>query len=146
MASEIELTGSLYSNALAIAMDAHKGQVDRAGAPYILHPLTVASHMGTDAGCITALLHDVMEDSDYTEDDLRNAGIPEFILDALRLLTHDKSEPYFDYIQRIRGNELASAVKLADLRHNMDLSRLPKVTEQDLERVEKYRKAMDMLI
>ena len=87
MASEIEMTGSLYSNALAIAMDAHKGQVDRAGAPYILHPLTVASHMGTDAGCITALLHDVMEDSDYTEDDLRNAGIPEFILESLRLLT-----------------------------------------------------------
>lgn len=140
------LQWDLTSTALKIAMDAHKGQVDRAGAPYILHPLTVASHMDTEAGFVTALLHDVMEDSDYTEADLNAAGIPYEILEALRLLTHDKNEPYLDYIRRIKGNDLARMVKLADLQHNMDLSRLPEVTEKDLERVEKYKKAVSILM
>lgn len=142
---DFALRGAPVSNALKIAMMAHKGQVDRSGAPYILHPLTVASHMDTEAGFIAALLHDVMEDSDYTAEDLLEAGIPAFIVDALRLLTHDKSVPYLDYVSKIKDNDLAKAVKIADLTHNMDLSRLPFVTEKDWERLEKYKRAMEIL-
>lgn len=139
------LRWDLTSMALRIAMDAHKGQIDRAGVPYIMHPLTVAAGASNEAEFVTALLHDVLEDSDYTEEDLYAAGIPEKIVEALRLLTHDKNVPYLDYVRKIKGNPLASAVKLLDLRHNSDLSRLPSVNSKDLERVEKYQKAIEIL-
>ena len=135
----------LLSRALQIAVSAHEGQVDRAGKPYILHPLAVAASMDTEAGFITALLHDVLEDSDYTAKDLCRAGFPVFIVEALCLLTHDKDEPYMDYIRKIKDNNLARAVKLADLAHNSDLSRLSVVTDKDLERAEKYKKAIQLL-
>lgn len=135
----------LLTTALHIAMNAHDGQVDRAGKPYIFHPLTVATMTGSFDEFVTGLLHDVMEDSDYTEEDLRLAGIPEHIIEALRLLTHEKSEPYMDYVRRLRHNQLAREVKLADLKHNSDLSRLPEITEKDRARAEKYKKAMAIL-
>ena len=131
--------------ALQIAMKAHAGQVDRAGKPYILHPLTVASMTATGDEFVAALLHDVLEDSSYTMGDLEAAGIPDHILEALALLTHDTDEPYMAYVERIKSNPLARAVKLADLKHNSDLSRLPVVTERDRYRAEKYKKAMDLL-
>lgn len=133
------------SRALQIAMSAHEGQVDRACKPYILHPLTVAASMDTEAGFITALLHDVLEDSDYTAKDLRQAGFPAFIVEALCLLTRDKDEPYMDYIRKIKGNNLARVVKLADLKHNSDLSRLAVVTDSDRARAEKYKQAIKLL-
>lgn len=136
----------MIRTALRIAMSAHKNQVDKAGKPYILHPLSVASGVESDDAYVAALLHDVIEDSEYTADDLLDAGIPERIVEALLLLTHDKSEPYFDYVRRIKKNPIAREVKLSDLSHNMDLSRLPVVTEKDLERVEKYKKAKAILI
>lgn len=140
------MKNDILTTALHIAMDAHDGQVDRAGKPYIYHPLTVASMTDNFDAFVTALLHDVMEDSHYTTEDLQQAGIPDHIIAALRLLTHDKEEPYLDYVQSVKENDLARAVKLCDLKHNSDLSRLPEVTEQDRERAEKYRKAMDLLM
>lgn len=135
----------LITKAIGIAMDAHKGQVDKAGQPYILHPLTVAMSQETEAGFITALLHDVVEDSDYTFADLETQGFSDEIIDALRLLTHDKSVEYGEYIAGISGNPLAVSVKIADLKHNSDLSRLPAVTDKDIERCEKYKKALRYL-
>ena len=135
----------LLSVALKIAMDAHEGQTDKGGKPYILHPLAVAAQSRSYDEFVTALLHDVLEDSAYTEEDLRAAGIPEHILRALAHLTHRKDEPYLDYVRRIGTDPLARAVKLADLRHNSDLSRLPAVTDADRERVKKYQAAMEIL-
>lgn len=131
--------------ALRISLDAHEGQVDRAGKPYIYHPLTVATMTGSFDEFVTALLHDVIEDSAYTPADLLASGIPEHIVEALILLTHEDDEPYLDYVRKLKCNGLARAVKMADLKHNSDLSRLPKVTGKDLERVEKYKKAMEIL-
>ena len=136
---------NVLTTALRIAAKAHAGQVDRAGKPYIFHPLHVAMNTGSFDEVVVALLHDVMEDYTYTAEDLRAEGIPEHILEALALLTHSKEEPYMDYVMKIKGNELARAVKLADLAHNSDLSRLPSVTEKDLQRVEKYKQAMAAL-
>ena len=131
--------------ALGIAIRAHHGQKDRAGKPYILHPITVALKMDTKDEFITALLHDVMEDSNYTAEDLREAGIPEHIIEALLLLTHDKNEDYLKYVAKIKKNELAKAVKLGDLQHNSDLSRLPAITDADIVRANKYHNAMTIL-
>lgn len=131
--------------ALKIASEAHKDQIDKAGRPYILHPLTVACKATTEDECVAGLLHDVVEDSSYTFDDLRMAGIPEHIIEALRLLTHDKKVAYMDYISKIKGNDLARAVKLADLEHNSDLSRLTNITDTDRERITKYKQAVEYL-
>ncbi len=139
------MKSDILSNALKIAVSAHAGQVDRAGKAYIFHPLAVAAKTKSFDEFVVALLHDVMEDSDYTADDLRDAGIPENIMEALCLLTHDKGEPYMEYVQRIKNNDLARAVKLCDLEHNSDLSRLPEITEKDLERAAKYKQAIDLL-
>lgn len=131
--------------ALAIALSAHRGQVDKAGRPYILHPMTVASRMGTDDGIITALLHDVVEDTEFTIDDL-DCLFSSHIIEALELLTHEKGTDYFEYILRIKENPLAKAVKIQDLLHNSDLSRLGRdITKKDLQRQEKYAKAILML-
>lgn len=135
----------VLSAALRVAIDAHAGQVDRAGRPYIEHPLTVASMTGSYDEFVTALLHDVLEDSAYTAEDLRHAGIPEHIIEALCLLTHEDDEPYMTYIRKIKTNELAAAVKMADLKHNSDLSRLPVVTDKDRMRAAKYKAAMELL-
>lgn len=131
--------------AFEIAMDAHRWQRDLAGMPYITHPLAVASKVKTEDEFITALLHDVLEDSTYTVDDLRSAGMPEHIITALELLTHDKSVPYMDYIKSIKGNDLARTVKIADLEHNSDITRLPTITPADRERILKYQEAIKYL-
>lgn len=128
-----------------IARKAHEGQVDKAGMPYIQHPAYVASLVKDDRAKAVAWLHDVVEDTDVTFEDLSALGIEDDIIAALRLLTHDKSVPYMEYIEGIKSNELARTVKLADLSHNSDLSRLPEVTEKDLQRVEKYKEAMRIL-
>ena len=132
--------------ALAMAAVAHQGQVDKAGRPYILHPMTVAVNMKSTDGVITALLHDVVEDSEITFADLEGKFTPN-IIEALKLLTHEKGTDYFEYIHKIKGNELARAVKLQDLKHNSDLSRLNRdITPQDIERCRKYEKALAILL
>ena len=137
---------SQESLARAIAEKAHADQVDKAGEPYIGHPAHVAASVEGDKAKAVAWLHDVVEDASTTFDDLRAAGVDDEVLAALELLTHDKSAPYMEYVAAIKKNDLARTVKLADLAHNSDLSRLPEVTEADLRRVEKYRQAMEVLM
>ena len=94
---------------------------------------------------IVALLHDVVEDTNYTISDLNNMGFPQQVMDAIAVMTHDASVPYLDYVAKLKENAIARTVKLADLRHNSDLTRLERVDEKALERVEKYRKAIAIL-
>ena len=134
----------LTKKALRICFDAHKEQTDKSGLPYVFHPFVVASQMRTENEICTALLHDVAEDTDITLDDLAREFPPE-VIRALTLLTHREGVPYMDYVRAIRSDPLAAAVKLADLRHNSDLSRLDTVTPKDRERVEKYKTAIKIL-
>ena len=127
--------------ALQIAQKAHAGQVDKAGKDYILHPMTVASYMDTDIEKTIAYLHDVLEDTDVTVDALRKI-FPNEIVDTLITLTHRKDESYFEYIQRVSTSKLAKKVKVADLLHNLDITRIKEPTKQDYERLEKYKKAI----
>ena len=139
----------IYTNdtkkALKIAYQAHKNQYDKSGLPYIFHPFYVATLMKDEITTIVALLHDVIEDSDYTITDIKQMGFSNEIIEALQLLTHDKDVDYYRYIESIKTNEVAKKVKIADLKHNSDLSRLDTVNESDLNRVEKYKKALKIL-
>lgn len=135
----------LTKKAMKLCFDAHKNQVDKSGMPYVFHPFHLAEQMTDERTTVAALLHDVMEDTEYTLNDLRQMGFPEDVLAALILLTHDDAEGYLDYVKRIKDNPIARAVKLADLRHNSDLTRLDSVDEKALARVEKYRAAIRLL-
>ena len=95
---------------------------------------------------VVALLHDVVEDSDYTMEDIVAAGFPKEVTDALALLTHDEAVPYMEYVAALKENPIAKRVKLADLEHNSDLSRIDEVTPRDLARIEKYQKAKELLL
>ncbi len=131
--------------ALKLCFEAHKHQIDKSGMPYVFHPFHLAEQMTTEETVITALLHDVVEDTAYTLEDLRNMGFSENVLQAISLLTHDENTEYFSYIEKIRENPIAKTVKLADLRHNSDLSRLDTIDEKALKRCEKYKKAIALL-
>ena len=127
-----------------IAKLAHEGQTDRLGLPYITHPEYVADHVSTDEEKIVAYLHDVVEDTDVTEAELREI-FGDRIGDAVALLTHDPKIPYLDYVRKLKDDPLARAVKLADLAHNSLLSRLPDPTERDFERLKRYAEAKKIL-
>lgn len=131
--------------ALKLCFEAHKNQVDKSGLPYVFHPFHLAEQMTDEATTITALLHDVVEDTDYTIADLERMGFSADVLEALELLTHQDDTPYMEYVAKIKDNSIAKAVKLADLEHNSDLSRLEAVDEKALRRREKYRQAMELL-
>ena len=135
----------LTKKAMKLCFAAHKNQVDKSGLPYVFHPFHLAEQMEDELSTVVALLHDVVEDSSYTFADLKDMGYPAAVLEALTLLTHDDETPYLDYVANIKDDPIARAVKLADLRHNSDLTRLDHVDEKALERVEKYRKAMELL-
>jgi len=135
----------MTKKAMRLSFEAHKNQVDKSGMPYVYHPFHLAEQMETEETVIVALLHDVVEDTDYTLDDIRAMGFPDSVVEALALLTHDKSVPYMDYVAQIKDNPIAKAVKLADLKHNSDLSRLDIIDEKALKRVEKYAAAMRTL-
>lgn len=130
--------------AIKIAYLAHHGQVDKSGIPYILHPIHLAEQMETEETCIVALLHDTVEDTSVTFEDLEKE-FSEDIIEALKLLTHDKAIPYMDYVEKIKSNPIAKVVKIADLRHNSDITRLDYVSKKDEERREKYQKAINLL-
>ena len=136
---------SMFDLALSIAKKAHKGQYDKAGVDYIEHPLFVASLVDTQEEKAVALLHDVLEDSPYTAEELILAGLPETVVTAVQVLTKKKGQDYQQYLELVKSNPIARCVKLADLKHNSDLSRLATITEKDLERFEKYKKAIDYL-
>ena len=130
--------------ALAIALDAHKGQVDLDGKPAILHPLAVGMEGKNLTEMCVGFLHDVVEDTDYTFERLREMGVALKIIRTLQVLTHDKSVPYMDYIRSIEasGNEAALQVKLNDLRHNLLRGSIGGHTKQ----VEKHSEALDYLL
>ena len=135
----------LTKKALQLCFDAHKDQKDKGGLPYVFHPFHLAEQMQDEDTTIAALLHDVVEDTDYTFDDLRSMGFPEQIIEALHLLTHDDTVPYMEYITAIRENPIAKAVKLADLRHNSDTTRVETIDDQMQQRYEKYAAAIGLL-
>lgn len=134
--------GEMLAKMLLIATNAHAGQFDKGGTPYILHPLKVMHYLKTDdeeLQCI-ALGHDVIEDTDVTYKDLREAGISERVIEGIDALTKRLGETYEDYKERVYANRDAMKVKLCDLRHNTDIRRLKGVREKDLERMAKYQR------
>ena len=138
----------LTISAMSIAYDAHHGQQDKSGVPYVFHPLHLAEQMDDEISCCAALLHDVVEDTDITLEQLAKA-FPAQVVEAIRLLTHDPDTDYYNYVRAIKGNPIAVKVKLADLAHNMDASRFAGV-EVLKERIgyfrDKYTKALAILL
>lgn len=136
----------MLEKAILIATNAHKGQLDKGGSPYILHPLRLMLVMHNETEKICAVLHDVIEDTDITLDYLRTEGFSEEVLSSLDALTRRNNETYDEFINRIIKNKIASHIKLADLRDNMDLSRIKNPIQKDYERIEKYRKASNLIL
>lgn len=139
----------LTNKAMQIAYMAHHGQTDCNGIPYVFHPYHLAEQMDDEISCCVALLHDVAEDTEVTLDEL-GKDFPQEIIEALKLLTHEKDTDYFDYVRRIKDNPIAKKVKLADLAHNMDRTRIVDCSVVSTEKLdkwdEKYSKAMKILI
>ena len=135
-----------FQIALELAVEKHKNQTDKAGNPYILHPLHVMENVNNKEGKIVAILHDIIEDTDITENYLLKIGLSKRIVDAVVALTRSEDMDYQEYIKNLSSNPLANEVKLADLEHNMDLKRLPTLEEKDLERNRKYQIAYHYLI
>ena len=138
----------LTIRAMNIAYAAHHGQVDKAGVPYVFHPLHLAETMDDEISCCAALLHDTVEDTAVTLEDLAKE-FPAEVVEAVRLLTHDPSENYLEYVRRIKGNSVAMKVKFADLAHNSDQSRFAgvQVSEERLGYFrDKYAKARAILL
>lgn len=131
--------------ALKLCFEAHKDQVDKSGMPYVFHPFHLAEQMSDERSTIVALLHDVIEDTEYTFEDFRKMGFEDEVIEALVLMTHDDSVPYMTYVAAIKQNPIAKAVKLADLEHNSGLSRLDIIDEKALKRKEKYATAIELL-
>lgn len=137
----------MLNKAINIATQAHEGQIDKAGQPYIGHPLRVMSMGITDEEKIVGILHDVVEDSDWTFEQLAAEGFSSEIIEALRCLTKlSESEPYDKFIQRVKANPLATKVKINDLTDNMDIRRLAYISEKDVKRLRKYLKAYRQLL
>ena len=127
--------------AIRIAVEAHRGQKDRAGAPYILHPLRVMLRVRTDAERMAAVLHDVVEDTPWTLDDLRAHGFPAQVLEAVDRLTRRPGEAYDAFVERAAAHPVARRVKLADIEDNLDLRRLDAIEARDLDRLDRYLRA-----
>lgn len=137
----------MLNKAIEIATKAHEGQVDKAGQPYIGHPLRVMSMGSTDEEKIVGVLHDVVENSDWTFEQLIAEGFSTEIIKALRCVTKlSENEPYDKFIQRIKTNPLAVKVKINDLTDNMDIRRLTYISEKDIKRLRKYLKAYKQLL
>lgn len=130
--------------AMNIAYSAHMGQIDKSGIPYIFHPLHLAEFMDTEEECVVALLHDVVEDTNITMEQLEQE-FSSAIIEALKLLTHEKSVGYMKYIKNLKNNPLAKKVKLADLKHNSDQTRLEHLSLKDIARNKKYQQAIELL-
>src|SRR5687767_619224 len=127
--------------AIRIAVEAHRGQRDRSGAPYVLHPLRVMLRVQTEAERMAAMLHDVVEDTALTLDDLRGHGFPDEVVAAVDHLTRREGQPYEEHIERAAAHPVARRVKIADLEDNMDVRRIDALTAGDAERVDRYHRA-----
>jgi (p)ppGpp synthase/HD superfamily hydrolase len=132
-------------DAVSIAARAHRGQKDKAGAPYLLHPLRMMLRMDTEAAMMAAVLHDVVEDTEWTLERLREAGFSEEVLEAVDCLTHREGESYQEFVERVRTNLVARQVKIADLEDNMNVRRINQLGPKELERMEKYHRAWRVL-
>jgi (p)ppGpp synthase/HD superfamily hydrolase len=135
----------MLDEAIAIAVEAHRGQMDRYGAPYILHALRVMNRLHSPLEQTVGVLHDVVEDTDWTFEGLAKEGFPKEVIEALKAVTKHENEDYEKFVQRSASNPLAKKIKLADLEDNMDLRRMHEVTEKDLPRLQKYVKAWNFL-
>ena len=135
----------LTKRALKLCFAAHRDQTDKSGLPYVFHPFHLAEQMPDELTTVVALLHDVVEDTPYTLEDLARLGFPQKVLSSLARLTHDPSVPYLDYVAALKEDPIARQVKLADLRHNSDLTRLDHVDEKARQRAEKYAAAIRLL-
>ena len=135
----------LTKKALKLCYAAHRDQMDKSGMPYVFHPFHLAEQMEDEITAAVALLHDVVEDTEYTMRDLEALGFPPQVLEAVGMMTRDPAVPYLEYAAKLKDNPVARTVKLADLRHNSDLSRLDTVDEKALRRVEKYKQASRIL-
>jgi (p)ppGpp synthase/HD superfamily hydrolase len=137
---------STLERAIAIAAEAHAGQVDKAGAPYVLHPLRVMLRLSTPEERMVAVLHDVCEDCPgWTFDRLRGEGFHDRVIEALQSVTKRDGEDYEAFVTRAAASPIGRRVKLADLHDNCDLSRIAQPTERDHERIGKYRRAIAMI-
>lgn len=135
----------LTKKAMKLCFEAHIDQRDKSGIPYVFHPIHLAEQMKDEQTTVVALLHDVVEDTDLTLEDLENEGYPPAIVEAIGLMTHAKGVDYMVYVAEIKKNPIARAVKLADLKHNSDTTRLNEITEEALKRCERYRTAIALL-
>ena len=143
---------SNLERAIEIAVSAHKGQTDKGGNPYILHPLRVMMSLETDEEKIVGVLHDVVEDSDWTFEDLKSEGFSGQIIDALKSVTkneseHGTDEGYYRFVERAKTNPLGSQVKMADLRDNMDITRIPAehLDDKAISRLRRYKRSLTIL-
>ena len=135
----------MTKKAIKLMFEKHKDQYDKSGLPYVFHPFHVAEQMEDEDTTIVALLHDIVEDTDTTFEDLKEMGFSDNVIDALKLMTHDKNVDYYDYVEMISKNPIARKVKIKDLEHNMDTTRLDVVDEQAEKRLIKYKKCHNML-
>lgn len=140
-----ETENEMLEKALALTLQAHTGQTDRAGHPYILHPLRLMSKCRTTDEMVICLLHDVVEDSNITINHLRENGFPKHIVSAVEALTRRKMENWDDYIDRVLKNPLSVKIKQLDLQDNMNLLRLDELSEKDLNRMQRYHRAWKKL-
>lgn len=131
--------------AMKLCFQAHKEQTDKSGIPYVFHPIHLAEQMKDEDTTVVALLHDVVEDTEYTIADLEAMGFNERVIAAIKLMTHADDVPYMDYVAKIKDNPIAKTVKLADLAHNSDITRMDFVDEKAKARVEKYANAIQLL-
>ena len=135
----------MTKQAMKLCFETHKNQLDKTGLPYVFHPFHLAEQMDDEISTVCALLHDVVEDSDITFEDLAKMGFSGEIIDVLKLLTHAEEVTYMDYVREIKKNPTATKVKIADLKHNSDTTRLDVVDEWAIKRNEKYAEALRIL-
>jgi len=136
---------STLQRAIEIAVTAHRDQTTKDGQPYVIHPLTLMMRVTSDEEKIAAVLHDVVEDTPTTLSDLKAEGFSDQVITVIELLTHPEGMPYDDYIDRLADNAIARKVKLADLGHNMEITRIPNPTSKDFERLQKYHRVWKRL-
>ncbi len=135
----------ITKKAMKFCFQAHKDQTDKSGIPYVFHPIHLAEQMKDEDTTVVALLHDVVEDTDCTLEDLAEMGFGDKVIEAIGLMTHPEGVPYMDYVAKIKENPIAKAVKLADLAHNSDITRMDVIDEKAFARVEKYAAAIALL-
>jgi (p)ppGpp synthase/HD superfamily hydrolase len=135
----------MLEKAIEIALRAHAGQKGKDGTPYVLHPLRLMTRMERDEERMAAVLHDVVEDSEVTLEELRELGMPREVVEAVGLLTHEEGVAYEDYVRRLADHPVARRIKLADLEDNSDIRRLTGMEEKDIERLRKYHRAWQIL-